>query len=94
MTRMPDSTRQAGLVVLRGVLRRRNPGFDVIFEFERTDFIDDPTTGKVGRRLTAPEDASAVGDRIAIATTAAGTANEDAVDEAAENLPLVVDGEE
>ena len=89
---MPSTARRSGLEALRGVLRRRNPGFDVVFEVEGADLVDDPATGKVSGPLAAPEDASPLIDRIDVATTASGATDEDAVDETAKNLPPLPEG--
>lgn len=91
---MPSQARRSGLEALRAVLRRRNPGFDVIFaEVERSNLIDDATAGEVGGGLPAPEDADAALNRVNVSPPAAGLADENAVEEAGENLPPVVGGE-
>jgi hypothetical protein len=83
---MTATARRSGLETLRAVLRRRNPGFDAVFEVERHDRVDDTATGKVGRSLAAPQDPGAAVDRIDVTAATARTLHEHDVDEAAENL--------
>lgn len=91
---MPESARRSGLDALRGVLRRRNPGFDVVFgEVEGADLVDDPAPGEIVGSLTTPEDAGAVGSRIDVDAAAPRLPDEQAVDEAGENLAAIVSGE-
>lgn len=92
-TSMPPSARRAGLDALRAVLRRRNPGLDVVFELEGDDRVDDPLTREIPRPLTTPEDAGPALDRVDVTPTPTRPANHDAVDEPGEDLPGLVHGE-
>ncbi len=90
---MPPSARRAGLDALAAVLRRRHPGLDVIFEVEAHDLVHDPTTRKIDRTLTTPQDTDTPLDRIDVAATATGAADHHAVEEAGEDLPAIIDRE-
>jgi hypothetical protein len=51
----PEQARRSGLEALRAVLRRRHPGFDVVFvEVERDDGVDNAAAGEVVGCLPAP----------------------------------------
>lgn len=90
---MTLDARRSGLDAFRAVLRRRNPGTDVVFKLERHDRVDDPTTGEIGRALTTPEDPDTVGDGFAVAPAAAVSPNEHRIDEPADDLTALVEGE-
>ena len=88
---MSASARESGLDAFRAVLRRRNPGFDVIFEDKGVDLVDHPAPGEVGGCFAAPQDSSAALDGIDVTAAAAGPAYERGVDEAGENLSTIAD---
>lgn len=89
MSRMPAHARTSGLETFRAVLRRHNPGFDVIFEIEGDDRTDDALPRKVGRGFTAPQDADPLLNRIDVSAPPIRAANHDRVDEPDKNLTSV-----
>ena len=90
---MPASAQRAGLEVLRRVLRRRNPGFDVTFEVVGADHVDDPPPGKVGGGLAAPEDSDSAVDGVNVPSATTGAPDDQAVEETAQDLPAVGNGQ-
>ena len=75
------------------VLRRRHPGFDVIFKLERADLVDDSPAWEVGGALATPQDPDPALDRINVPAAATGATHHDAVDEASEDFASVIEGE-
>ena len=90
---MPADARRSGLDVLRAVLRRRHPGYDVIIEVETDDRVHDTATREIRGTLPAPQHPDSTVHRIDVAATTLGGPHHDAVDEAAEDLPPLVDRE-
>jgi hypothetical protein len=90
---MSHEARRAGLEALRAVLRRRHPGFDVVFELEGDDRVHNSATGKIGGALSPPKDSGTTSDGIDVAAAAARGTNHHAVDEPAEHFPALVDAE-
>src|ERR1019366_1564961 len=76
---MSTEARRSGLEALRAVLRRRNPGFDVVFKLEADDLVHDSPFREVDRSLPTPEDARSPLDGVHVAATAAGRPDHDRV---------------
>lgn len=91
---MTARARRSGLETLRGVLRRRHLGFDAIFaELEGHDRAADSGAGEIGRGVAPPKDSDSGAHRIGVAATASCPTNHDRVDEPAEHLSAIIDGE-